>query len=282
MSITKTREVFSLPNVHYAKFTRNTLGQVYFKYEATSYDKPLKACITIEQQAANGGVRASAPVVITQNPENKKEIATTLYQFGRKDALPGTDTLAEGSYSFDNTTTGGRSIGYAIQHPEKMLSAAVTGTYYGEWCNVTYCNLWSMDNTVGGYNDNTVVKTIYGPCPAGFHMPASNAFTGFTTTGTFTTTPSELNINGGWDYGWNFNNKIGSPDATVWFPAWGYRNYDDGSLYSVGGEGYYWSAVQSRTDPDRGCYLNFGQWLVDPKASYYRSYGHAVRPVADN
>ena len=263
------------------KFTRNTLGQVYFKYEATSYDKPRKARITIEQQAANGGVRASAPVVITQNPENKKQIATTLYQFGRKDALPGTDAIAEGSYSFDNTSAVGRSIGYAIQHPEKMLSAAVSGTYYGEWCNVTYCNLWSMDNTVGGYNDNTVVKTIYDPCPAGFHMPASNAFTGFTTTGTFTTTPSEFNINGGWDYGWNFNNKIGSPDATAWFPAWGHRNYDDGSLYSVGVEGYYWSAVQSRTVPEHGCSLNFGQWLVDPKVSHYRSYGHAVRPVAE-
>ncbi|EGV31191.1 hypothetical protein HMPREF9431_01372 [Segatella oulorum F0390] len=261
------------------KFTRNTLGQVYFKYEATSYDKPRKACITIEQQAANGGVRASAPVVITQNPENKKEIATTLYQFGRKDALPGTDAIAQGSYSFDNTP-GGRSIGYAIQHPEKMFRSAETGMFNNyDWCNATYYNLWSIENTTTGYNDNAVVKTIYDPCPAGFKMPASNAFTGFTTTGNNTGTPSQFNINGGWDYGWNFNNRITSPDATVYFPALGFRNSVNGSLISVGIFGGSWSAVPA--DTDHGCGLHFYSWEVYQKSSESRAYAHSVRPVAD-
>ena len=263
------------------KFTRNTLGQVYFKYEATSYDKPRKACITIEQQAANGGVRASAPVVITQNPENKKEIATTLYQFGRKDALPGTDVIAPGSnYSFDNTA-GGHSIGYAIQHPENMLRYAGTGTYNNDWCNATYYNLWSMGNTVTGYNDAAVVKTIYDPCPAGFHMPASNAFTGFTTTGNNSLGQSEFNINGGWDKGWHFNNKISSPDATVYFPALGFRSGADGSLTSVGiggGFGGSWSAVPYSTN--HGCGLSFYPWEVDPQSGENRANGITVRPVA--
>ena len=262
------------------KFTRNTLGQVHIKYEKTSYDQPRKARITIEQQAGNGGVRATAPLVITQNPENENQMATTLYQFGRKDALPGTDAIAEGSYSFDNTT-GGHSIGDAIQHPEKMFrNANVAGTYANDWCNATYNNLWSMDNTVTGYNDNAVVKTIYDPCPAGFHMPASNAFTGFTTNGNWAGTPSQFNINGGWNNGWNFNNKIGSPDATVWFPASGHRIYDDGSLYGVGAHSYYWSAVPNGTK--YSCVLFFNGVIVNPKGSCERAFGCAVRPVADN
>ena len=262
------------------KFTRKTLGQAHIKYEKTSYDKPRKARITIEQQAANGGVRASAPLVITQNPENENQMATTLYQFGRKDALPGTDAIAEGSYSFDNTT-GGHSIGYAIQHPEKMFrNADVAGTYANDWCNATYYNLWSMDNTVTGFNDNAVVKTIYDPCPAGFHMPASNAFTGFTTNGNWAGTPSQFNINGGWNNGWNFNNKIGSPDATVWFPASGHRIYTDGLLYGVGGHSYYWSAVPNSVH--FGSVLFFNGVIVNPKGSCERAFGCAVRPVADN
>ena len=262
------------------KFTRKTLGQVHIKYEKTSYDQPRKARITIEQQAGNGGVRATAPLVITQNPENENQMATTLYQFGRKDALPGTDAIAEGSYSFDNTT-GGHSIGYAIQHPEKMFRYAETGTYANDWCNATYYNLWSMDNTVSGFNDNAVVKTIYDPCPAGFHMPASNAFTGFTTNGNWAGAPSQFNINGGWNNGWNFNNKIGSPDATVWFPASGHRIYTDGLLYGVGAHSYYWSAVPNSVH--FGCSLYFDGGIVNPKYNTLsRALGCAVRPVADN
>ncbi|SJZ98552.1 hypothetical protein SAMN02745202_01686 [Segatella oulorum] len=261
------------------KFTRNTLGQVYSKYEATSYDKPRKARLTIEQQAGNGGVRASAPLVIMQNPENKKEMAATFYQFGRKDALPGTDAITEGNYSFDGTP-GGHSIGYAIQHPEKMFAPAGTGTYSDDWCNATYLNLWSMDNTVTGFNDAAVVKTIYDPCPAGFHMPASNAFTGFATTGNNTFTQSEFNVSGAWDYGWHFNNKISSPDATVYFPALGYREWSFGMLYGMGAGGCYWSAVPNNTA--RGCYLSFGNYFVAPMVNDGRAAVYSVRPVADN
>ncbi|MEI3155542.1 MAG: hypothetical protein V8S95_10895 [Odoribacter sp.] len=50
-----------------------------------------------------------------------------------------------------------------------------------------YINLWSMEYDDKRFytipNDNEVVKTIYDPCPAGFHLPPSNTFTGFTTTG---------------------------------------------------------------------------------------------------
>ena len=265
-------------NVIY-NFTTETLGWHPVKWEHTTYTTARTVKVKVEQTIANGGVKQVTVLNITQNPGGKKEGIATLYQFGRKDALPGTDTFyPTNGYSFDNTT-GGRSLGHAIQHPENMFIYAGTGgSYHWDWCNATYDNLWSADNTVESYNDNPVVKTVYDPCPAGFHMPASNAFTGFTTTGQNTSTQSQFNVSGDWNIGWNFK-ADGSSTATVYFPASGCRRYDYGSLGSVGSRGYYWSAVPSKTSD--GCSLDFYQEVVDPQYSNNRSYGFSVRPVSE-
>ena len=261
---------------HKYKFTQETLGWKYTAWNGTTYSAPRKVRVKVEQTVANGGVKQSAYITITQNPGNTRQGYATLYQFGRKDALPGTNTIAQGSYSSD-ATLGGHSIGDAIRHPENMFRNALTGTYFNDWCNASYLNLWSMDNTAGAHDDNPVVKTIYDPCPAGFHMPASNAFTGFTTTG-MAIGPG--NTSGGWDSGYNFNNKISSPDATVYFPASGWRLFYNGSLSDVGSSGYYWSAGPSNLAG--GWCLFFNQGNVQTQIGIFRSYGMAVRPVADN
>ena len=265
---------------HVYKFTEETLGWKYTAWSASTYSAPRSVKLKVRQTKGqiSPATRTEAVLTITQNPGNTRQGYGTFYQFGRKEALPGIDAIAQGSYSFD-PAGGGRSIGDAIQHPEKMFrSAGGVVTYAYDWCNATYYNLWSMDNTTTGFNDNAVVKTIYDPCPAGFHMPASNAFTGFTTTGSNTATQSEFNINGGWDYGYNFNNKISSPDATVYFPATGYRDSYSGLMYNLGGN--YWSAVPNSTN--YGCYLFSNYWYVNPLNDVERSYGISVRPVADN
>ena len=259
------------------KFTQETLGWKYTAWSGTTYSAPRKVRVKVEQTAGNGGVKQSAYITITQNPGNSaRQGYSTLYQFGRKDAFPGTDTTPDGSF----TPNGGdnMSIQNGIQHPETFY------TYGSSWYNnpptgYSYYNLWSMDNTTGGFNDNAVVKTVYDPCPAGFHMPASNAFTGFTTTGQSASTQSKFNVSGDWDNGWTFNNKIASPDATVYFPASGCRGNYDGSLNFVGNFGYYWSAVPS--DTYYGCYLYFDSGDVNPQYDYDRSYGYSVRPVSE-
>ena len=253
---------------HKYKFTQETLGWKYTALKVSTYSAPRKVRVTVEQTVANGGVKQFAYITITQNPGNSRKGYSTLYQFGRKDAFPGTDTTPDGSF----TPNGGdnMSIQNGIRHP---------GTFYNDgstWYSYNKYNLWSMDNTVTGYNDNAVVKTVYDPCPAGFHMPASNAFTGFTTHGE---NGGTANVNGAEDWGWNFNNKITSPDAAVFFPASGYRRHFDGSLYGVGDSGWYWSAVPN--DMIYGCYLNFNGWGAFPKHYNPRSYGMSVRPVAD-
>ena len=266
-------------------FTTETLGWKP-KGEVTTYNAPRTVKVKVEQTIANGGTKQFTVINITQNNGGKKEGIATLYQFGRKDALPGTDTFyPTNSYSFDNTT-GGRSLGYAIQHPENMFIYAQTGTYYYDWCNATYYNLWSADNTTTGFNDNAVVKTVYDPCPVGFKMPASNAFTGFTSNGQYQSGAANINANGtadSWDkfsaaYGHNFYTN-GSKTATIFFPASGFRYSSDGSLVGVGYYGYGWSAVPGSTF--NGCGLDFSWSYVNPQNSNNRSYGFAVRPVSE-
>ena len=266
-------------------FTTETLGWKP-KGEVTTYNAPRTVKVKVEQTIANGGTKQFTVINITQNNGGKKEGISTLYQFGRKDALPGTDTFyPTNSYSFDNTT-GGRSLGYAIQHPENMFIYAQTGTYYYDWCNATYYNLWSADNTTTGFNDNAVVKTVYDPCPVGFKMPASNAFTGFTSDGQNQSTAANINaketnessVKFSAAYGHNFYTN-GSKTATIFFPASGFRLSSDGSLGNVGYYGYYWSAVPGSTY--NGCYLFFDWSYVIPQNNYFRSFGFAARPVSE-
>ena len=277
-------EVTNYQGVKY-NFTEETLGWKP-KGEVTTYNAPRTVKVKVEQTIANGGVKQFTVINITQNNGGKKEGIATLYQFGRKDALPGTNTFyPTNGYSFDNTP-GGRSLGYAIQHPENMFIYAQTGTYYYDWCNATYYNLWSADNTTTGFNDNAVVKTVYDPCPVGFKMPASNAFTGFTSDGQYQGTAANINVDGtadSWDkfsaaYGHNFYTNS-SKNATIFFPAWGRRNYDDGLLSYVGLGCCYWAAVPNSVNG--GCILYFDWSGVDPQGNSSRSYGFAARPVSE-
>lgn len=139
----------------------------------------------------------------------------------------------------------------------------------------TYYNLWSADNTVTTANDNEVVKTIYDPSPVGFKLPASNAFMGFTTSGSHANTSSE--INGIWDgslKGWNFYTDA-SKSKTIFFPASGFRSNSKGRAFDVGDYGYYWQAVPF--DQYRGRDLRFRSSFVTPLNGDIRAYGFGVR-----
>ena len=264
-------------------FTTETLGWKPTLWNGTPYNKPRTVKVKVEQTIANGGVKQFTVINITQNNGDKKEGIATLYQFGRKDALPGTDTFyPTNSYSFDNTP-GGRSLGYTIQHPENMFVYGSPGSY--NWCNATYYNLWSADNTTYGFNDNSVIKTVYDPCPVGFKMPASNAFTGFTSNGLYGSTAADINAketNESQDkfsaaYGHNLYTNS-SKTATIFFPALGYR-YSDGSLRGVGNESFCWSAVPCSTYD--GCNLYFVWYHMNPRNASTRSASFAARPVSE-
>ena len=251
------------------KFTKQTLGFAYRKWMGTAYNKPRVARVIVEQTIGNNGAKQFAYIDIKQEPYSVKEVSSTLYQFGRKDALPGTDNISDGSFKRTNNTV--MSVRNGIQHPETFYSFELNHLN-----NYKQNNLWSMDNTTTDYNDNPVVKTVYDPCPAGFHVPASNAFTGFTKNGQ---NKGPMNVSGAWDYGWNFNNKSSSPDATVYFLALGYREPHYGLLRNVGDNGGYWSAVPYSAG--NGYCLSFSSGQVISQECYPRSNGFSVRPVSE-
>ena len=266
-------------------FTKETLGWKPTQWSGSTYDKARTVKVKVVQTIKNGGVAQETVINITQNPGNVKKGATTLYQFGRKDAFPGVDAskLAANSH-FTANAGDNMSITNGILNPDKFY---ISGSNW--WNNYGYYNLWSADNIVTGTynvgNDNPVVKTVYDPCPVGFKMPANNAFTGFTTTGQNSSTQSELNVDGTSDWQ-TYQNNFGhnfwtnsSKTATINFPASGLRDYNDGSLSSVGYSGYYWSAVP--IDTYNGCYLGFYSGNVYPLNNYSRTYGFAVRAVSE-
>lgn len=276
-------EVTNHQGVKY-NFTEETLGWKP-KGEVTTYNAPRTVKVKVEQTIANGGVKQFTVINITQNNGGKKEGISTLYQFGRKDAFPGMDETKLPEGSINKNAGDNMSITNGIQNPQNFY------TWGGSWYNnppagYSYYNLWSADNTTTGYNDNAVVKTVYDPCPVGFKMPASNAFTGFTSNGQYQSGAANINANGtadSWDkfsaaYGHNFYTNS-SKNATIFFPASGYRSYSDGSLVEVGSNGIYWSAVPGSTN--NGCYLHFNWSSMDPQLDNYRAFGFAARPVSE-
>ena len=263
-------------------FTKETLGWKPTQWSGSTYDKARTVKVKVVQTIKNGGVAQETVINITQNPGNVKKGATTLYQFGRKDAFPGVDAsdLAANSH-FTQNAGDNMTIMNNIQNPDKFY-------IYGSslWANYGYYNLWSADNTVtGGYNvgnDNPVVKTVYDPCPVGFKMPANNAFTGFTANGQNGGTMNVYGTDNWQTYQNNFGHNFwtnSSKTATINFPASGCRNLNDGSLLYVGLNGYYWSAVPSNTSS--GCLLYFNSGNVNPLNNNIRTYGFAARPVSE-
>lgn len=250
-------------------FSKNILGAAILRWKGSNYNKPRQARIKIKQEIGNGGSPKESVINITQNPGDIKKMNITLYQFGRKDALPSTDEIKDGNFV---KVSGIQSIGTTIQNPGTMYYAS-TDHY-----NSTYYNTWSANNTEIGFNDNVVVKTIYDPSPAGFKIPASNAFTGLTKYGSNTLMQAEFNVDGAFDNGYNFWTNS-SKNASIFFPITGFRYNVNGSMNSID-YGYYWLAIP--ISAYNGTNLVFTQSFVGPVNNISRSSGLPVRPVADN
>ena len=264
---------------HKYSFSRETLGWKYIHYEKTSYDVPRSVKVKIRQIVGNNNSKKEATITITQKNISKIEGNATFYQWGRKDAFPGTNTLAPGS-SFVNK--GGGNSGEFIRVYEFIKNPNTFYTNYFGWMSA-YINLWSANSTVLGYNDDPVVKTIYDPCPAGFKMPAPNAFTGFTTTGSSSSptkvvdnSPTTFNTIKGWEI-WTDD----SHTTSFYMPAAGYRAYDNGlAIATLGVRGYYWTSALAYNG--RGIRLHFEASVINPVDHRNNGFGHSVRPVADN
>jgi hypothetical protein len=76
--------------------------------------------------------------------------------------------------------------------------------------------------------------------------------------------------------GYKFTDK--ATGASIFLPAAGYRDYDAGSLYYVGLNGYYWSSTGDGSYDAYSLYFDSGSAYLGNSG---RRYGLSVRPVAE-
>ena len=192
----------------------------------------------------------------------------TFYQWGRKDPFPPSNgsnsdiTL----YAYETTNPTMKNEAQTSIQTSIMNPLTFYGTGTASWENTSALDLWNVGNTDTDVNFNLVTKSVYDPSPAGFHLPCTAAFTGFTTN------------NGSWNSTTNGYTFTTNNVETYW-QACGFRAYNSGSLNDVGSIGDYWSAGPSHTTS--GLHLNFLSGGVGPQGSSGRANGFSVRPVSE-
>ena len=269
-------------------FTSDNLGWKYTSWWGGTKDRTV--VVKLEQQA-EFGTKKEATVTLTQKKGKDERIGYgNLYQWGRKDPMPGTDVLHPAGYRFNdgyvivgdtqadiaNTDNQARmatrTIGLSIKEPGVMLPKVGGGKL--SWTIRQYVNLWSAmnDNFVGSTRNGT--KTIYDPSPVGFKVPDAHAFKDFSLTGAE------------WNNGYTF---ITNNNKTIYFQAGGYRKSDNGALGLQTSYGLYWTSVPKLDGEGKPGYAfralsNNGE-IKFPFANSNdfgsAGYGYSVRPVAE-
>lgn len=242
------------------------------------------------------------------------------FQHGRKDpfvAGGGTEMSTKTWYNADGASTKAP----ALLHAESVADDARTATYKAtaslirnpdKWQNgprvetgatgvsdqkylprdTVYFNLW--DNSTWDGNDD-VIKTIYDPCPAGYHVSSINTFSGFTAPGSGTTGTENLfaATEGNMLPEYRTNLYEFYTDRTklisIGFPQNGYRDWDDNAETHRVDEGDVWHAQAVPFDWGNNpkgfpqIYLAYhlqfvrSENAVRPQNSYYATDGFAIR-----
>ena len=144
-----------------------------------------------------------------------------------------------------------------------------------------YYNLWSADNTKREPNDDVVIKSVYDPSPVGYSLPASNAFTGFTITGQNTSNPTEFNVKGNFNKGWDFYCKPNKQGDTVFFQTFGWRLHNPGKQERFNIGGWLWTSGTNIKTEGRGFGFRLSAAVFPLDYDLYRSYGFAVRSAEE-
>ena len=262
-------------------FMTDNLGWKYTKWTG---GLKREVVVKIEQQAETGEKKTATITLKQAAGNNVREGYGNLYQWGRKDPLPGINTTG---FAFDNSYVEipadkgdepanvikmkTRSIGHGIQNPGIMLPKVGGGKL--SWQYQQVINLWSANNNKYDGSIRNNVKTIYDPSPVGFKVPDAHAFMGFSLTGAV------------WSNGYTF--KVDN-DKEIYFQAGGARYGTSGALTANGTSAIYWTSDANSQGGQLGyayrASMSDGSLNVPITSSNgYGSYGngYGVRPVAE-
>ena len=248
------------------QYSKETLGTKFTAWNNTDYTTPRSVKVKVEQTIVNGGTAKEGVITITQNPGNTRQAFNTLYQWGRKDAFPGTNTIVEGYFTTDNNDH--MSLRNAIQHPETFYEDGWHWTSHFEDCSDL--NLWSIFNlSVDEYYQDTR-KTVYDPSPAGYAVPPVSA-------------TKELNYNPSnkltWNNGWIVTNSAGE---SAYFPAAGFRDLNNSYNIVDPTSGKFWSAGPYNQWGSAYVCLYFYPGAWNGPSHWNKACGLSVHPIVDN
>ena len=126
----------------------------------------------------------------------------------------------------------------------------------------TYCNLWNLGQDYNFGEADSIIKTIYDPCPVGFAIPMD---------GSLKWILNEDCVKAKLVNGTTFFCDAGR-NRIIFFPISGYRHFETGAFINY--IGLYWTSTSKYTRKS-GCYH------VNDVLSYSEDQGHAlsVRPI---
>jgi len=266
-------------------FMQSPLGYVSLRGGLDYY--PTRSMIIKIQQST--GLTATFRLTQAGGKAFSSSVATqgycTHYQWGRKDPFRGSDgrpsSTSDGTGSFHNvyptgtaytptTATNITSIPNAIKSPH-IRQVGTTN-----WSAAT--NLWNINALTGADSNGIIVKTIYDPCPVGFNVPPTGAFSSFTTTGAqVLNNTSQYRIVGAYDWGWTFKTTPSDTDyGLIHIPFVGYHYYDRNEIGRPGYCVQYWTAMLKYTFHTMNTSSRTDAGIMQES---YTNYGMTVRPV---
>ena len=321
--------------INFARYSYNVMPVNLGWCSIGGADYPARSVKARVVQQATRGKKAVFDIEQTEYMNSSNDDNTRgncpWYQWGRKEPQPGGDGMHKSTrgrlmsvgseikkcyyyngYAFENATTDDGdyySLGQSIQAAGKRLS-------YGqrtEWINTEhlYNNLWNSISATtyesGDYASDvsdkattTYVdfqKSVYDPCPPGYHVADYATFFGFTKNNPKGYNDvNEVNYKELTEWGvWLYTDRENLSDEKVlFFPTVGFRNVYagdiDGILYA-GLMSDYWTAQR------RGGGNSWGQMagtlmevdltrnpfaLFYNRACCYTTYSHCIRPVMDH
>lgn len=217
-------------------------------------------------------------IVKQKSQEIKYDGSCTYYQWGRKDPLipsngivdqPKTWYNANGIASTtaplgENFPTGKHCIINGIQKTTvKNLSTDMDNIYI---------NLWNINA------NNSIVKTVYDPCPIGFQLPNRNTFLGFSVTTSTGGWIEKANAKGAFNRGWDFYCNPKQTGNTIFFPAAVFWDAEGTSLTQVNKMGHSWLAMPKSSDTGKFLYFDYKGVCTSHNK---RSYALPIRPVKE-
>ncbi|ARV07375.1 hypothetical protein BTO04_12055 [Polaribacter sp. SA4-10] len=174
-----------------------------------------------------------------------------LYQWGR--AADGHQVIMRDAATLPNGTNPPSGSSSSAAGPVASGSEGanfITGN--SDWLSTQDDVRWSTGTEIAP------VKTANDPCPSGYRVPTETELT-----------QEHLS--------WSSNDSDGAIDSPLKLPLAGRRYSSNGTLYSVGSNGYYWSSTVSSTGA-RFLYFD------SSNANMYndtRTYGFSVRCIKD-